>query len=687
MKKEINVDGVSYRVTKQLGQGGQGTVLLAESEGQRYAIKTVQLYRENKKENKIKNDRLRKEVEYCRESHSQHIIQIISAEETNDATEKNVDGKQLHYVMPYYESTLRDWISKEKSIELKFNLLHQLYDAVSTIHADGIVHRDIKPENVLVDSKGAHLVLADFGIAHFSGSKKTLTKELLANRAYFAPEQMKGENQKDVGPAADVFALGLMTNELFTLQVPRGGSFTRIGDVYPLLSDLDGLVERMVCQNPDKRISIDSAESELKKISCTYRYSLTDAENLLRDYSTPSWEVRLEEIKQDVLDRKIAEKMLKGTGQQELDEFIALYVETPPQELSEAMKIRLKICDVQHLIDSEREKYTCEKILHRSSKQELQAIERGIYRQAAEEVILANQLLKTLSIGEWESINIKYHHNIRFCPNEDLLNAAQSIYFLEMCRNKFEYESNVYQSISGPNRQSMYDSGPTEEDRMRLDTWLLERRFFLNPITDSKTIHGEIRKYFISCGDYHCEELLKEMESIKEPWGFFSTEESALWLAYSMATHLISVANPQEDIRNRLDTFDLLDFIELSDVTDWPLEVFLEENEYARDLVLGPSLDMDGAVEILENLKKRFRGVNFEIRGSEAVVNFTDPESYSQFLHEAREKAKGHYFFEGEVIDILAPVFSGGELVQHIWSLGFDVKRTLAMVLGLREIE
>lgn len=639
MKKEINVDGATYRVTKQLGQGGQGTVLLAESEGQRYAIKTIQLCKENKKENKIKNDRLRKEVAYCREYHSQHIIQIISAEEINDATEKNVDGKQLHYVMPYYESTLRDWISKEKSIELKFNLLKQLYDAVSTIHADGVVHRDIKPENVLVDSKGAHLVLADFGIAHFSGSEKTLTKELLANRAYFAPEQIKGENQKDVGPAADVFALGLMTNELFTLQVPRGGSFTRIGDVYPLLSGLDGLVERMVCQNPDKRISIDSAESELKKISCTYRDSLTDAENLLRDYSTPSWEVRLEEIKQDVLDKKIAEKKLKGTGQQE------------------------------------------------SSKQELQAIERGIYRQAAEEVILANQLLKTLSIGEWKPINTNYHHNIRFRPNEDLLNAAQSIYFLEMCRNKFEYESNVYQSISGPNRQSTYDSGPTEEDRMRLDTWLLERRFFLNPITDSKTIHGEIRKYFISCGDYHCRELLEKMESIKEPWGCFSTEESALLLAYNMATHLIPVANLQEDIRNRLDSFDLLDFIELSNVTAWPFEVFLEENEYARDLVLGPSLDTDRAVEILENLKERFGGVNFEIRGNSAVVNFTDSESYSQFLYEAREKAKGHYSFEGEVIDILAPVFSGGELVQHIWNLGFEVKRTLAMVLGLREIE
>lgn len=686
LKKEINIGGISYWITKQLGQGGQGTVFLVESGNQQYAIKIIQLHKEDTKENKIKNERLRKEVEYCTKFHSQNVIQIISSEEKNVVKDKS-SFKQLQFVMPYFKSTLRDWISGKKSIELKFNLLYQLYEAISTIHADGVVHRDIKPENVLIDPNNLHLVLSDFGIAHFSSSGKTLTKELLANRAYFAPEQMKGQNQRDVGPAADIFALGLITNELFTLHVPRGGSFKQISDVHPLLSGLDSLVERMICQDPDKRISIDSAKSELKKISCTYGEFLSKTKDFLKRFSMRDWNDRLEGMKQVVLDRKIAEKLLNGTGQQEIDSYIATHVGRPPQNLSEIEKTQWKIYNTQCLIEDERDKYICENILNQSSELELKSIEEGIYRQAAEEVILANQLLKTLSTKEWQSINPDYHCNILFHPNKNLVNAAQSIYFLKICREKFNYESNVYKSISGSKCQSAYDKGPTEEQRSRLDVWLSKRNFSIAQITDANMIHGRIRKYFISCGNYHCEELLETMETIRDPWDCFSSEESAIRLAYGVTIYLISNIYPNEDNREYLASFDLLDFIKLSNVTDWPLETFLKRNENASNLVLEPSLDTGRAVEILENLKNRFGGVNFEIRESTAVVNFVNQKSYNQFRREAREKSKGHYTFEGDVIDILVPVFSGEGLVQFIWKLGFDVKHTLAMILGLREIE
>lgn len=686
MAKEIDVDGVTYKVIKQLGQGGQGMVHLVESGEQRYAIKTIQLHNEKKKSGKSKNDRLREEVKYCRKLHSRHVIQIISAEEKDVMTGNN-PGRQLQYVMPCFDGTLRDWTSKNVPIERKFNLLHQLYDAVSAIHADGVVHRDIKPENILVDSKGLHLVLADFGIAHFDGSGKTLTKELLANRAYFAPEQMKDKDQKDVGPAADIFALGLITNELFTLSIPRGSTFRRIGDVYPLLSGLDSLVERMIRQNPSKRISIASAKSELKRVACTYRDSLSNVETYLKDCSTSDWEARLAEMKQDALDREVAEEVLKSMGQRDLDDFLTNHIEKP-QELSGAEKTRWILYHAKYLVKNDREKYSCENILHRPSKQELQSIEDKIYRQGAEEAILAGQLLKTLSIREWQSRNLNYHHNIRFCPDKDLLYAAQSICFLEMCRKKFEYESNTCRSVSGPDRQSAYDDGPNEEQRAQLDAWLSERCFALGLITDSKTVHGKIWKYFISCGSYHCTELLEATKKAERPWNnAFSSEESAMCLAHDMAIHLISVTHPHEDPRRRLDEFNLWEHVELSNVTDWPLEAFLEKNKQARDLISGPSLDADGAKEILETLKEQYDGVNFEIRDNAAIVNFADSEQYNRFCHEAKGKARGHYIFEGDVIDILVPAFSGDGLTQHIWSLGFDVKHTLAMVLGLRDVK
>lgn len=683
-------EGKTYQRLKGdfLGQGGAGTVFLVKREETLYAAKKVELHNEDKpgktgEENRKKNDRFREEIQFCKQFHSVHVIQIVAAEEDKDK-------EYIYYIMPYYENTLRNWIREGVTLEKKFDFLDQLYEAVSTIHDNGVIHRDIKPENILINSEGL-LVLADFGISHFEGSERTMTKELLANRVYFAPEQIKGKDQKAVGFAADVFALGLITNELFTLSIPQGSTFTRIGDVYPLLSDLDDLVERMTYQDPDSRISIASAKSELKRIMCSYSESLDDVGDYLR-YSqcTQDWESKLDEIKWGRLHREIAEAVLK-MRQQKIDNLAPsnLLPSGDDQILSSVESIEQELNQLQYLVEEDCETYSCEKILQQPSEDVLQSIENEIYAQAAEEVLLANQLLKKLSAEEWESYNKNYHHNIRFSPDENLLHAAQSVCFLEACRKKFDYEANAYRSVSGTNRQSTYDSSPTEEQKGQLDTWLAKRHFSLEPIAGYKRIHGMIRKYFISCCSNHCTELLETMESksINQPWNGFSSEESAICLAHDIAVHLAVVANPDEDARNRLGEFDLSEHIDLADVIDWPLEEFLKKNEYARNLKNGSSLDENVARGILESLKEQYSGVNFEIRDSRAIVNFTDSGQYDCFCHKAREKAKGHYVFEGDVIDILVPSFSGDGLTQHIWDLGFDVKHTLAMVLGLLEIE
>ena len=81
------------------------------------------------------------------------------------------------------------------------------------MHGQGLVHRDVKPANVLIGSDaGVHL--ADFGIARIVDSAHvTRTGDVLGTPAYFAPEQVSGE---PVGPAADVYALGLVLLECLT---------------------------------------------------------------------------------------------------------------------------------------------------------------------------------------------------------------------------------------------------------------------------------------------------------------------------------------------------------------------------------------------------------------------------------------------------------------------------------------
>lgn len=81
------------------------------------------------------------------------------------------------------------------------------------VHARGIVHRDIKPSNVLFDADG-DCYLADFGIARAVGSAHlTDSHEFVGTAAYLAPEQVA---DRSPGPAADVYALGLVLLECLT---------------------------------------------------------------------------------------------------------------------------------------------------------------------------------------------------------------------------------------------------------------------------------------------------------------------------------------------------------------------------------------------------------------------------------------------------------------------------------------
>ncbi|WP_300007694.1 serine/threonine-protein kinase [Pseudonocardia sp.] len=90
----------------------------------------------------------------------------------------------------------------------------RLADALRYVHAEGIVHRDIKPANVLLSHDG-RVLLADFGIARLTADAARLTGSgvMIGTAAYLAPEQVRNE---EVGPAADIYSLGLVLLEALT---------------------------------------------------------------------------------------------------------------------------------------------------------------------------------------------------------------------------------------------------------------------------------------------------------------------------------------------------------------------------------------------------------------------------------------------------------------------------------------
>jgi serine/threonine protein kinase len=97
----------------------------------------------------------------------------------------------------------------------------RLAAALAHVHESGIVHRDIKPANILLD-EADNPRLSDFGIAlRADQTRLTDGRDIIGTPAYLAPEQVRGS---DIGPAADIYALGLVLLECLTGEIEYPGT-------------------------------------------------------------------------------------------------------------------------------------------------------------------------------------------------------------------------------------------------------------------------------------------------------------------------------------------------------------------------------------------------------------------------------------------------------------------------------
>jgi serine/threonine protein kinase len=214
----------NYLVTQKLGEGGMGTVYLAEHPGigKKVAIKVLH---SEFSTNRGVTERFFHEAKAVNDIGHPNIVDIVDY-----GILQTSNGQLVYFIMEFLGGTTLASLIRGEIVppERALSIAMQVADALSASHKCNIVHRDLKPDNIMLLQRGRErdfVKLLDFGIAkltgNLSGSQRTQTGVIMGTPAYMSPEQCDGRGNIDL--RTDVYALGIVIYEMLTGRVPFTG--------------------------------------------------------------------------------------------------------------------------------------------------------------------------------------------------------------------------------------------------------------------------------------------------------------------------------------------------------------------------------------------------------------------------------------------------------------------------------
>jgi len=265
-----------YRLMERVGRGGMASVYRAYHPAlDRYvAIKVLPDFFA---EEPGYRERFQQEARSVARLKHQNILEIF---------DYGYDDGTPYLVLELIDGgTLADRVGKPMELREVVRLLEPLGSALDHAHAHGILHRDIKPSNVLITKEGTP-ILADFGLAKMTGAIQRLTTSgvVMGTPEYMSPEQAADEF---VGPASDIYSLGVVAYEMLTGRVPFAGDtpaatlLSHVTKAMPATRELKGelsahveeVLRRALSKRPEDRFpSASSLVTALKPAAWPSRF-------------------------------------------------------------------------------------------------------------------------------------------------------------------------------------------------------------------------------------------------------------------------------------------------------------------------------------------------------------------------------------------------------------------------------
>jgi serine/threonine protein kinase/Tfp pilus assembly protein PilF len=241
----------AYRIVREIGRGGMGTVFLAvRADGEFEKDVAIKVLKRGTDTDEIVR-RFRSERQILAKLEHSNIARLIDAGSTDDGLP--------YFVMEFVKGVpVTDFVREHQlTIPERLELFLKICSAVSRSHRERIVHRDLKPTNILVTADGEPKIL-DFGIAKLLDGgpnpiEVTATQQHRFTPTCVSPEQARGDK---VTTASDIYALGALLYEMLSGQTPHRFSSGR-----PSAEEL----VRVVCQQEPRPPSAVAADAEVRE--------------------------------------------------------------------------------------------------------------------------------------------------------------------------------------------------------------------------------------------------------------------------------------------------------------------------------------------------------------------------------------------------------------------------------------